>query len=304
MANVIVQREAARVHLRTVVEDLAHLTASVADPAADAAQATEEIYARITGILTQRKLQVTHERIFGSLKLREAILGARRRALEQSGQGDDWPITFIEGRPTWGDGLAGVLIQAVRPQQPGGVRTITDGGVARGRAWKRNGSTFLMLQDLHGAAAGVGRESQTTTMFERTKRLLELEGATYRDVARTWIYLPSILQWYAGFNAARSAKYREFGLIADGPADNGGRRTLLPASTGISGANPHGAGPVMDLLAVIGKPASAVKVDLMTNARQKDAFEYGSAFSRGAWIREPDMHASRFDRTWTIVQCH
>ena len=45
----------------------------------------------------------------------------------------------------------------------------------------------------------------------------------------------------------------------------------------------------MDLLAVTGKPECAVKVDQMTNARQKDAFEYGSAFSRGAWIREPDM---------------
>jgi enamine deaminase RidA (YjgF/YER057c/UK114 family) len=32
-----------------------------------------------------------------------------------------------------------------------------------------------------------------------------------------------------------------------------------------------------------------VKVELMTNVRQKDAFEYCSAFSRGVWIREPDM---------------
>ena len=126
-------------------------------------------------------------------------------------------------------------------------------------------------------------------MFERASRILELEGATFRDVARTWIYLPNILQWYDGFNAARSVKYREFGLIPVGPAESGGRRTLLPASTGISGSNPHGAGPVMDLLAVISKPECPVKVELMTNARQKDAFEYGSAFSRGVWIREPDM---------------
>ncbi len=126
-------------------------------------------------------------------------------------------------------------------------------------------------------------------MFECANRILELQGATYRDVARTWIYLPNILQWYDGFNAARSAKYREFGLIPVRPAESGGRRTLPPASTGISGDNPHGAGPVMDLLAVIGKPECAVNVELMTNVRQKDAFEYGSAFSRGVWIREPDM---------------
>ena len=289
MANVFVRREAARIHLHSVVEDLAHVTASVADPSGGAARASEEIYAQISNVLTRHRMQVIHERIFGSLKLQNAILEARRRALAQSGQGEDWPITFIEGRPPRGDGLAGVLIQAVRPQQAGEVQTITDDGVARGRRWKRNGATFLMLQDLHGAAAGASRESQTATMFERANRILELQGATYRDVARTWIYLPNILQWYEGFNAARSAMYREFGLIPAQPAEGGGRRILLPASTGISGLNPHGVGPVMDLLAVTGKPEHSVKVDQMTNIRQKDAFEYGSAFSRGVWIREPDL---------------
>ncbi|MGO8703742.1 MAG: Rid family hydrolase [Candidatus Brocadiia bacterium] len=289
MSNAVIQREAARIHTRSVVEDLAHVTASVGESSGDAVRATEEVYSRIFDILSRRRMQVTHERIFGSLKLREPILEARRRALGQSGQGEDQPITFIEGRPPWGDGLAGVQIQAVRPQQAGGVRTISDDGVARGRKWQRNGATYLVLQDLHGAAPGAGRESQTTAMIERANRILELEGATFRDVARTWIYLPNILQWYDGFNAARSVKYREFGLLTVRPAESGGRRTLPPASTGISGSNPHGAGPVMDLLAVIGKPECPVKVGLMTNVRQKDAFEYGSAFSRGVWIREPDM---------------
>jgi enamine deaminase RidA (YjgF/YER057c/UK114 family) len=289
MGNVVIQRKAARIHTCSVVEDLAHVTASVAEPSGDAERTSEEIYTRISDILARRRMQVTHERIFGSLKLREPILEARRRALEQSGQGVDWPITFIEGRPPWGDGLAGVQIQAVRPQQAGGVQTITDDGVARGRRWQRHGATYLMLQDLHGAAPGSSRESQTTAMFERANRILERQGATFRDVARTWIYLPDILQWYDGFNAARSVKYREFGLLPVRPAEDGGRRTLPPASTGISGGNPHGAGPVMDLLAVIGKPECPVKVELMTNVRQKDAFEYGSAFSRGVWIREPDM---------------
>jgi enamine deaminase RidA (YjgF/YER057c/UK114 family) len=289
MANVFVQRGVARIHLRSAVEDLAHVTASVAEPTGDAARASEEIYARISDILTQRRMQVVHERIFGSLRLREAILEARRRALEQGSWDEDWPITFIEGRPLGGDGLAGVLIQAVRPQQAGGVWTITEDGVARGRGWKRNGATFLMLQDLHGADAGSGRESQAAKMFERAGRLLELQGATYGDVARTWIYLSNLLQWYSGFNAARSAKYREFGLIPPRAAEVGGRRRRLPASTGISGDNPHGAGSVMDLLSVTRPSESPVEVDQMTNARQKDAFEYGSAFSRGARIREPDM---------------
>ena len=238
MSNAVIQREAARIHTRSVVEDLAHVTASVGESSGDAVRATEEVYSRIFDILSRRRMQVTHERIFGSLKLREPILEARRRALGQSGQGEDQPITFIEGRPPWGDGLAGVQIQAVRPQQAGGVRTISDDGVARGRKWQRNGATYLVLQDLHGAAPGAGRESQTTAMIERANRILERQGATFRDVARTWIYLPNILQWYDGFNAARSVKYREFGLLTVRPAESGGRRTLPPASTGISGEQP------------------------------------------------------------------
>lgn len=300
MANVLVRREAARVHLRCAVDDLAHVTASVVDSSGDAVRPCEEIYVRILDILKRQKLHVVHERIFGSLKLQNAILETRHRVLAQVGQDVDWPITFIEGRPPSGDGLAGVQIQAVRPQQPGEVRTITDDGVARGRRWTRNGATFLMLQDLHGAEAGSSRESQTTRMFERANRILESEGFTYRDVARTWIYLPNILQWYAGFNTARSAMYREFGILAAAPPETGGRRTLLPASTGISGLNPHGAGPMMDLLAVTAPPECPVKVEQMTNVRQKDAFEYGSAFSRGAWIREPDVEQIQVSGTAAI----
>lgn len=40
----------------------------------------------------------------------------------------------------------------------------------------------------------------------------------------------------------------------------------------------------------------------MTNARQKDAFECGSAFSRGAWIREPDMTQVQVSGTAAIVE--
>jgi enamine deaminase RidA (YjgF/YER057c/UK114 family) len=63
----------------------------------------------------------------------------------------------------------------------------------------------------------------------------------------------------------------------------------LPASTGIQGENRLGAASVMDVLAVMRTPASQVDVVQMGNVRQADAFEYGSAFSRGACIREPDM---------------
>jgi len=56
----------------------------------------------------------------------------------------------------------------------------------------------------------------------------------------------------------------------------------------------------MDVLAVSRRPDCPVKVEQMSNARQKDAIEYGSAFSRGAWIREPDMSQIQISGTAAI----
>jgi enamine deaminase RidA (YjgF/YER057c/UK114 family) len=64
-------------------------------------------------------------------------------------------------------------------------------------------------------------------------------------------------------------------------------RILLPASTGISGDNPHGSAVLMDLLAVIKDPDAILSVEQMTNPRQKDAVRYGSAFSRGCCLQTP-----------------
>jgi enamine deaminase RidA (YjgF/YER057c/UK114 family) len=85
-------------------------------------------------------------------------------------------------------------------------------------------------------------------MFERSERILQENGALYKDVVRTWFYLSDILGWYAAFNKVRNEKYGEFGIMP-GPGD---RELLLPASTGIQGETPSGAACAMDLIAVIG----------------------------------------------------
>ena len=134
------------IHLRSVVEDLAYVTASVADGSVDATHACEEAYGQIAHVLNREKMEIVHERVFGSLGVRLPVMEARRRAMEHSGTSENSPITYVQGRPLWGEGLAGVILQAVRPRQPDSVWTIYEGGVPCGRGWKRNGLTFLMLQ--------------------------------------------------------------------------------------------------------------------------------------------------------------
>ena len=52
----------------------------------------------------------------------------------------------------------------------------------------------------------------------------------------------------------------------------------------------------MDALAVVGD----AKIEQMTNARQEDAFLYGSAFSRGAYMEQTDVASIQLSGTASI----
>jgi len=157
-----------------------------------------------------------------------------------------------------------------------------------GRGWRRREYTYLFLQNINwkddGSEKDEERPLQVRLMLDRAERILRENGASYSDVVRTWFYLSDILDWYATFNKARNEKYGEFGIMP-GPGD---RNLLLPASTGIRGDTPLGAA-AMDLIAIIGEEGMRPEIKQLTNATQLDAFRYGSAFSRGALIREPGV---------------
>ncbi len=137
---------------------------------------------------------------------------------------------------------------------------------------------------------------QTKRMIQRAAQLLETQGASYRDVVRTWFYLSDILAWYPEFNRSRTSIYGQLSILV-GP-DNG--RQKLPASTGIQGELSTGAAGTLDLLAVTGPPESRPEVVQLSSSDQPDAFTYGSAFSRGALIRHPDVSLIQVSGTAAI----
>jgi enamine deaminase RidA (YjgF/YER057c/UK114 family) len=256
----------------------------------DAALAAQAAYGAIAEVLRDRDLTVVHERLFGSLAVKDAVLAARAEALRAGNISPEGPLTFIQGRPPWGVGLAGVIIRAVSCRHSKDrVWTIRDQGSAVGRCWRQGDATHLVLQNLQGMAGpGNGanaRSHQARRLIERAAHLLETQGATYKDVLRTWFYLSDILAWYPEFNQARSAIYQELGLMSG----TGGGTPQLPASTGIQGEAPGGAACTLDLLAVAGPPESRPLVRQLSNPSQPEALSYGSAFSRGALIRQPDI---------------
>jgi enamine deaminase RidA (YjgF/YER057c/UK114 family) len=169
-----------------------------------------------------------------------------------------------------------------------------------GRGWRRGEATFLLLQNLQGLTAnGNGanaRPHQARRLIQRASHLLEAQGASYRDVVRTWFTLSNILAWYPEFNQARSSVYRELGLMPI----NGGSSRRLPASTGIGGEVSQGAAATLDLLAVVGPAASRPLVRQLGSPAQPEALTYGSAFSRGALICEPDVSLIQVSGTAAI----
>lgn len=283
--------ELVSVYFALETEDCAYITVSAAGKRGGVEAVTEAAYASAAELLAGHKMHIVHERIFGSLECAEAVLKARWHILSLKGIAPSGPVTYVQGRPVWGQGLAGIQLQAVRPQTAQGVAVLEADGVACCRSWERSGARFLIVQGVHGGAPAMATErpAQAEAMFERAAAILRAHGASYADVARTWIYLNDILGWYDDFNRVRNAKYDAFGLMPDVSRGLLQEPLRLPASTGIQGDDLSGAACVMDVLAVLRAPGCQVDLVQMGNVRQADAFRYGSAFSRGACICEPDV---------------
>lgn len=297
--SIISIQELFALHVRAAGQGQAFLVAQ-AGWGADAAQAAQAAYGEIARVLQDQGLTIAHERLFGSLTVKPAVMASRAAALRAKNLPVDGPITYVQGHPPWGEGFAGAIIQAVSCRNPQDVWTISHQGKAVGRGWRRQGATFLLLQNIQGLALGPQGVNtpfiQTRRMLQRAAQLLETQGASYRDVVRAWFYLSGILAWYPEFNRSRTAIYGQFGIL---PGQGNGR-LKLPASTGISGELPTGAAGALDLLAVAGPVESRPRVRQLSNPGQQDAFHYGSAFSRGALLRQHDVSLIQVSGTAAI----
>ena len=231
--------------------------------------AADATYSLIAEALQERQIEVVHERAFGSLEVEHIVKAVRKTVFQEHGIPHDTPVTYIQGNPAWGKGFAGVIIRAVACRECGdSVWTVKENGIPLGRGWQRKGSRFLILQNVMGVNDDAlflnARTLQAQRMFESAHQILQEQGASYRDVLRTWIYVSSINEWYREFNHARNYTYDRFGIrpsfeiSPSPPFDKGGRGGIFenndcffPASTGIEGRTSSGAACTMDLIAAI-----------------------------------------------------
>jgi enamine deaminase RidA (YjgF/YER057c/UK114 family) len=267
------------------------VSASVVKRDAEAESTAKEIYGRIAELLSVSSSQIIHERCFADIGLQKQILEARAGALRKRGLDADTPVTFVEGESCIDNKFAGIQIRALRPYPESRVWTILEQGVPRGRAWNLDGSTFYMLQSVDGGKVetqdSADRKTQSEAMFRHAEKILQTEGADYKDVVRTWIYISDILDWYGDFNIVRNHCYSDYGFLGGKASDEQAEQIYLPASTGIEGRNPGGLPATMDVFAVHRRSKSAIQIRPLYGVKQRSPFRYGSAFSRAMVIEEP-----------------
>ena len=229
-------------------------------------------------------IQVLQEKVYGEPAAGSLVAAARSEALARHGAEADLPYTLVGCSPCRGGAIAGLQIFGVNGPRvtAGACRTLRHGDVPVGRELATGGHRMAFLSDIVGADPGGELAPDATTqcerMFRRADRLVEGLGVRFRDVARTLIYVPRLLDWYEELNRVRTEAYTRFGIF------DPDRPSSLPASTGIAAAHPRGAECFMDLVMATG-PGSEPPLRSMRSDQQCEAPSYGSAFSRGKKVR-------------------
>ena len=184
------------------------------------------------------------------------------------------PMTVVLNEPCIGGRVAGIQLLAVESDAP--PSPVFDGDRLAGQLLDVGGSRVLCLADVCASRdPAIEPVRRMAHMFERAGELVRQCGFTFQQVARTWIYVDRLLDSYADLNEARDAFFHHEGIGTPSAA------SPPPASTGIQGSHPSGAASFMDLIAVSGAGAGRP----MRTSHQCEAYDYGSAFSRGMSVK-------------------
>jgi enamine deaminase RidA (YjgF/YER057c/UK114 family) len=256
------------------------------------AQAASYLYGEVGSLLNSMNMDIVQERIFARGSGKETVLQARRAALQKKDETFAHELfSYIDCSPVFGSDFAGFILR-VAPRET--AQIIMHDGKPCGKKWHEGDIQHIILQSLNGtepAESSPTRAMQVRNMFYKADSILKELGGNYRNIVRTWFYLSDILDWYDQFNAVRNEVYNEFGLM---PSMENNVLTL-PSSTGIGTSNAQMSAGTLDLYAIVGPKISKPRIEQLSNKGQKNAYEYGAAFSRGTIINtdsSKSMHLS------------
>jgi len=212
---------------------------------------------------------------------------AGTKALEEAAGRCDWPVTWIDSGHKKGSHLAGTQFYAVVGPQ---VERITEDGRIAASTFEDADARYCHLGDMRASDTSETRPEQTQRTFDLMETVLDKASMDFSNVIRTWIYLDDLLDWYDPFNVVRTDFFKARGVFD----------RLVPASTGISGANPYGAAMMASVLAVAPK-SDQFSVQAVDSPLQCPAPAYGSSFSRGVEFGTPDCRKLSISGTASIA---
>lgn len=207
-----------------------HVTATIEGPAFVGAAAAE-LFDRVAALLAEHKIQPIQEKVYGLTRVRDEVLKVRDSAYQRHGLDRSMPVSWLQGTPLQGCDFVGLQIWGVVPTDGAScVETVTTPGSGRGRLWRGHGFQMLHLAAVRGTTpAGPladGHVAQAEQMFTNIGLGLAALDFQYTQVARTWIYMARLLEWYDDLNRVRTAHFRRVGIGGEGGVP-------FPASTGI-----------------------------------------------------------------------
>ena len=189
----------------------------------------------------------------------------------------DWPVMWIDSGHRRGSPLGGIYIHAVSGAD---IERITLADRTVGSVFQDDSTRYCYLGDLWAGDRSVSRTEQAEQTFDMMEEAIRLGGMEFSNIVRTWLYLDELLQWYDPFNRVRDEFFRRRGVFD----------ALVPASTGISGANPAGAAVNAGAMGVQ-MLSDSVQTSPLPSPLQCPALEYGSSFSRAIELSQP--HCNR-----------
>ncbi len=233
------------------------------------AHATEstmhDVFDRVSAEMAARDARIAFQYLFGGRQFHPKAVSAIKQL--------DWPLTLLHGDACSGSTVTGTQFIALSGAE---LQPVMDGGRKVGNWYDTTDARYCLLGDIRADDLALGREAQARAVFEKMEALLGQAGMEFADIARTWIYLNNLLEWYDEFNEVRTRFFRERGVF----------EKMVPASTGIGAGSAAGEEMVAALLAV--KPKhGGVKVFAVPSPLQCPALDYKSSFARAVEIDQP-----------------
>lgn len=226
---------------------------------------------RLQSFLMGNGALMVRQEVFGSTKLFSEFERATRSAFGEV----NWPVVWAEGLPCERTGIAGIHALGIAGTE---IETVWNDEQAAGTVFSDGFARHCILGGILPHQVKAVRADQARDVFNAMTTCLQAVELDFRHVARTWLYLADIVDWYKQFNVVRKEEFQRHDVFSH----------CVPASTGIGAKNLAGAGLVAGAWAV--QPLDEfVSVEPVVSPLQCSAHDYGSCFSRAVEVSSPDL---------------